>query len=194
MTADALIARRERKFARMEIKMLDKAGAFSGYASLFGAVDLGKDRVERGAFLRSLARRGADGVRMLFQHDPAEPIGTWRVIREDGRGLYVEGVLSDGVSRAREVRELIKARAVDGLSIGFQTVRAKSDPKTGIRQILEADLWEISVVTFPMLPGARISDVKGGQGAMRLTQAGLVRALEAATGAMRAGRYLTLSA
>ena len=185
MTADALIARRERKFARMEFKMLDGAGTFSGYASLFGEVDLGKDRVERGAFLRSLARRGADGVRMLFQHDPAEPIGTWRAIREDGRGLYVEGMLSDGVSRAREVRELIKARAVDGLSIGFQTVRARSDPKTGVRQILEADLWEISVVTFPMLPGARISDVKGGAGAMRLTQASLVGALRAAVGAMR---------
>lgn len=185
MTADALIARRERKFARMEVKMLDGAGTFAGYASLFGEVDLGKDRVERGAFLRSLARRGAGGIRMLFQHDPAEPIGTWRVIREDGRGLYVEGVLSDGVSRAREVRELIKARAVDGLSIGFQTVRAKADPKTGIRQILEADLWEISVVTFPMLPGARISDLKGGAGAMRLTEMGLVRALKAAAGAMR---------
>ena len=196
MTADALIARRERKFARMEVKMLDGAGAFAGYASLFGEVDVGKDRVERGAFLRSLARRGAAGVRMLFQHDPAEPIGTWRVIREDGRGLYVEGVLSDGVSRAREVRELIKARAVDGLSIGFQTVRSKSDPKSGIRQILEADLWEISVVTFPMLPGARISDVKGGAGAMRLTQAGLVRALEAAAGAMRPQRerHFTASA
>ena len=115
MTADALIARRERKFARMEIKMLNEAGSFSGYASLFGEVDLGKDRVERGAFLRSLARRGAGGVRMLFQHDPAEPIGSWRVIREDGRGLYVEGLLSDGVNRAREVRELIKSRAVDGL-------------------------------------------------------------------------------
>ena len=166
MTADALIARRERRFARMEFKMSEAAGTFSGYASLFGEVDLGKDRVERGAFLRSLARRGADGVRMLFQHDPSEPIGTWRVVREDGRGLYVEGVLSDGVSRAREVRELIKARAVDGLSIGFQTVRAKSDPKTGVRQILEADLWEISVVTFPMLPSARISDVKGGEGAI----------------------------
>jgi HK97 family phage prohead protease len=185
MTADALIARRERKFARMEVKMLDGVGAFAGYASLFGEVDLGKDRVERGAFLRSLARRGAGGIRMLFQHDPAEPIGSWRVIREDGRGLYVEGVLSDGVSRAREVRELIKARAVDGLSIGFQTVRAKSDPKTGIRQILEADLWEISVVTFPMLPGARISDVKGGAGAMRLTETGLVRAMQDATRSIR---------
>ena len=104
MTADALIARRERKFAAMEFKTLGEAGVFSGYASLFDAVDLGRDRVERGAFLRSLARRGASGVRMLFQHDPAEPIGTWRVIREDGRGLYVEGLLSEGVSRAREVR------------------------------------------------------------------------------------------
>ena len=122
---------------------------------------------------------------MLFQHDPAEPIGTWRVVREDGRGLYVEGMLSDGVSRAREVRELIKARAVDGLSIGFQTVRAKSDPKTGIRQILEADLWEISVVTFPMLPGARISDVKSGP-LLDLSGQALARALRQATRAMRA--------
>jgi HK97 family phage prohead protease len=97
---------------------------------------------------------------MLFQHDPAQPIGAWRVIREDGRGLYVEGMLSDGVARAREVRELMKARALDGLSIGFQTLRAKADPKTGVRRILEADLWEISVVTFPMLPGARIGEVK----------------------------------
>ena len=192
MTADALIARRERTVARREIKMLNEAGAFSGYASLFGEVDLGKDRVERGAFLRSLARRGAGGVRMLFQHDPAEPIGAWRTIREDGRGLYVEGVLSDGVSRAREVRELIKARAVDGLSIGFQTVRAKSDPKTGIRQILEADLWEISVVTFPMLPGARISDVKGA-GAMRFTEAALVRAMKDAALSIRGMRDLQLS-
>jgi hypothetical protein len=194
MTADALIARRERRFARMEIKMIEETGAFSGYASLFGEVDLGKDRVERGAFLRSLARRGAEGVRMLFQHDPAEPIGTWRVIREDGRGLYVEGVLSEGVSRAREVRELIRTHAVDGLSIGFQTVRAKSDPKSGIRQILEADLWEISVVTFPMLPSARIADVKAR--ALALTEAGLVRALQTAAEAMRpsARRHRTASA
>ena len=84
------------------------------------------------------------------------------------------------------MRELIKARAVDGLLIGFQTVRAKSDPRTGIRQILEADLWEISVVTFPMLPGARISDVKGGAGAMRLTEMGLVRAMREAARSIRA--------
>lgn len=160
MTADAIIARRKRLFAGLTLKSISQSGSFSGYASLFGEVDLGKDCVERGAFLKSLARRGAKGVRMLFQHDPAEPIGAWRVIREDARGLYVEGVLAEGVARAREVLELMRKGALDGLSIGFQTVRAKSDPKSGIRRILEADLWEISIVTFPMLPSARIGEVK----------------------------------
>ncbi|WP_409526940.1 HK97 family phage prohead protease [Rhizobium sp. G21] len=157
--------------------MLDASGAFSGYASLFGETDLGRDSVERGAFLKSLARRGAEGVRMLYQHDPAEPIGVWRTIREDGRGLYVEGLLSDGVARAREVRELMRTKALDGLSIGFETVRARADPKSGVRRILEADLWEISIVTFPMLPGARVSAVKALGLAGRIREA--TRRLEA---------------
>ena len=135
-------------------------GHFTGYASVFGVPDLGRDVVLPGAFAASLARRGASGVRMLFQHDPAEPIGRWLDLREDARGLYVEGVLSNGVARSREVHQLMKTHALDGLSIGFQTVKAKSDPRTGVRRILEADLWEISVVTFPMLPGARIGEVK----------------------------------
>ncbi len=66
-------------------------GAFAGYASVFGEVDLGKDVIERGAFRASLTERGAGGVRMLYQHDPNEPIGAWTLIREDERGLYVEG-------------------------------------------------------------------------------------------------------
>ncbi|MFM2281027.1 MAG: hypothetical protein RLZZ444_3258 [Pseudomonadota bacterium] len=173
MSAVVLKAPCERKSARMEIKMLDGSGRFSGYASLFGEVDLGRDRVERGAFLRSLARRGAPGVRMLYQHDPSEPIGRWEVIREDGRGLYVEGVLSDGVARSREVHHLMKAGALDGLSIGFRTVRARAEPKSGVRLILEADLWEISIVTFPMLPGARVGEVKRAGDSFRL--AGLLR-------------------
>ena len=160
MSADRLIGGRERRLLALELKGVDEKGHFQGYASLFGEIDLGKDRVERGAFLRSLARRGASGVRMLFQHDPGQPIGAWQVIREDGRGLYVEGALTPGVARAGEVQRLMKSGALDGLSIGFKTVRAKSEPKTGIRTILEADLWEISIVTFPMLPGARVAEVK----------------------------------
>ncbi|TNB47030.1 HK97 family phage prohead protease [Martelella lutilitoris] len=150
----------ELKYADLSLTDLAGDGSFSGYASLFGEVDLGKDMIERGAFSRSLQKRGAEGVRMLFQHDPSEPIGAWRKLREDGRGLYVEGVLSPDVARAREVHALMKSGGLDGLSIGFQTVRAKTDAKTGVRRVLEADLWEISIVTFPMLPSARIASVK----------------------------------
>jgi HK97 family phage prohead protease len=149
-----------RKFASLELRGLKRDGTFSGYASIFGEVDLGKDAIERGAFRKSLSERGPEGVRMLFQHDPSEPIGAWKTIREDGRGLYVEGVLADGVARAREVHQLLKNAALDGLSIGFRTVRARTDAKSGVRRILEADLWEISVVTFPMLPSARVQNVK----------------------------------
>jgi HK97 family phage prohead protease len=163
---------------------VDRDGVFSGYASLFGVPDLTGDVVLPGAFARSIARRGAGGVKLLYQHDPAEPIGLWLEIAEDRKGLSVVGRIHSGIERGREVRSLIEAGILDGLSIGFRTVRARTDAKTGLRQVAEVDLWEISVVTFPMLPGARISDVKGG-GAMRLTEAALVRALETAAGAIR---------
>lgn len=150
----------ERKYTGLDIETVKADGTFSGYASLFGKVDLGRDAVERGAFARSLERRGPGGVRMLFQHDPNQPIGTWDELREDARGLLVRGRLALGVAKAREVWELMRDRALDGLSIGFRTVKAKTEAKTGVRRIVEADLWEISVVTFPMLPEARVDEVK----------------------------------
>ncbi len=153
----------ETKFTGIALDVVEKDGTFSGYASLFGAVDLGKDMVERGAFAKSLRTRGASGVRMLFQHDPNEPIGTWLDIREDQRGLFVKGKLAQGVLKARETLELMREGALDGLSIGFRTIKAKTEGATGIRRILEADLWEISVVTFPMLPGARVHAVKNAR-------------------------------
>ncbi|WP_312798711.1 HK97 family phage prohead protease, partial [Tianweitania sp.] len=112
--------------------------------------------VERGAFAKSLRTRGASGVRMLFQHDPAQPIGVWTELREDERGLFVRGRLQTDVARGREILALMKAGALDGLSIGFRAEKARKEAASGFRRILEADLWEISVVTFPMLPGARI--------------------------------------
>lgn len=128
-----------------------------GHASLFGIVDLGRDAVEPGAFAAALARRSASGIRMLFQHDPAEPVGRWTAIREDAAGLWVEGRLTAGVQKADELAALISSGALDGLSIGFRTVRAANDRRNGVRRILEADLWEVSIVTFPMLPGARLA-------------------------------------
>lgn len=152
----------ERKFAGLTLDRVEEDGSFSGYASLFGQVDLGKDRVEPGAFRNSIERRGTNGIRMLYQHDPAKPIGRWMDIREDGRGLFVHGRLSRTSRLAGEVLGLMRDRVLDGLSIGFRTVRSRTESKSGVRRILEADLWEISIVTFPMLPGARIETVKSG--------------------------------
>ena len=129
-------------------------GHFTGYASLFGVPDLGRDVVAAGAFATSLAERGAAGVRMLWQHDPAEPIGRWLSLREDARGLRVEGALNLAVQRGREVDALMREGGLDGLSIGFRTVRA-SPQRGGLRRLQAIDLWEISLVTFPLQPGAR---------------------------------------
>lgn len=177
----------ERKFAGVALAGVAADGTFDGYASLFGKVDLGRDVVEAGAFAASLARRGAAGVRMLYQHDPAAPIGTWAEIREDARGLYVRGRLALGAPRAREVHALMREGALDGLSIGFRAVRARTDAKSGIRRILEVDLWEISVVTFPMLPEARIGAVKARRRAPASTALRLVDTIRRATRLMRKG-------
>ena len=151
------------KYAKVPFASVEtEDGTFSGYASLFGRVDLGNDRIAKGAFQKALKLRGAKGVRMLFQHDPNEVIGSWLDIREDEAGLFVKGRINQSVKRGAEVLELIRTGAIDGLSIGFKTMRATKDPSAGIRTIHEADLWEISVVTFPMLPEARVSEVKTG--------------------------------
>ena len=154
--------RREIKFAPVNLAGVDSEGSFSGYASLFDIPDLGRDVVRRGAFRDSLQKRGVKGVKMLFQHDPAQPIGLWEDIREDHRGLWVRGRLLPDLARAREILSLMRAGALDGLSIGFQTLKARRDRTSGLRQLLKVDLWEISIVTFPMLSEARVAQVKGG--------------------------------
>ncbi len=113
-----------------------------------------------GAFADSLARRGAAGIRLLWQHDPEQPVGVWTAIAEDGRGLRVRGQLNLRVARARELLALMRQGAVDGLSIGYRTVTARTEPRTGIRRLTRLDLWEVSLVTFPMLPQARVAAVK----------------------------------
>jgi uncharacterized protein len=162
----------EIKRAASDISTVAPSGVFEGYASVFGLVDAGRDEVLPGAFAASLAKRGASGVKMLWQHRAAEPIGQWTSIAEDKRGLRVSGRLNLAVARAREVLALMRERAVDGLSIGFKAGRSAIDRKTGIRRLYAVDLWEVSVVTFPMLPQARITAVKdAGGGEARLLRA-----------------------
>lgn len=135
-------------------------GTVEGYASLFGEIDQARDMVVRGAFADTLGRRGVRRVPMLFQHDPAEPVGVWLELREDHRGLYARGRLIPEVKRARELLSLLRAGAIDGLSIGFRTVKGVIDPRTRVRRLVAVDLWEISIVTFPLLAGARVTAVK----------------------------------
>jgi uncharacterized protein len=171
---------REVKYGGAPVVAVDDRGVFEGYASLFGVVDLGKDLVERGAFSDSLVKRGISGIKLLWSHDPAEPIGHWLELTEDMLGLKVKGKLNLAVGRAREVHALMQNRSVDGLSIGFKTERARRDPRRGIRRLQKIDLWEVSLVTFPMLPEARVSAVKQRRFADSPVRT-LIRAIETAT-------------
>ena len=165
----------EHKFARFGADLTLAAGAeIQGYASLFGAVDQGGDIVAAGAYAASLAARANEGprVKMLWQHDPKEPIGVWDELREDARGLWVRGRLLTDIARGAEAASLIAAGAIEGLSIGYRTKRARKD-KSGQRILCEVELWEVSLVTFPMLPSARVTAKERGEvtsGILRLTQ------------------------
>lgn len=144
------------------IDHVDESGQFEGYAAIFNRVDQGRDVVAPGAFRRSLVERGIASIKLLWQHDPAAPIGAFEDIAEDRRGLHVRGRLLLDVQRAREALALIRIGAIDGLSIGYKTIAATLDSATGIRTLKEVDLWEISLVTFPMQEAARVRRVKAG--------------------------------
>ena len=149
----------ETKFARFgEGLALTNETEISGHASLFGVVDQGQDIVTRGAYAASLASHAARGtrVKMLWQHDPATPIGVWDEVREDAQGLFVKGRLLPETQKGAEALALIKAGAIEGLSIGYRTTKAVRD-KDGRRRLEDVELWEVSLVTFPMLPEARLS-------------------------------------
>jgi HK97 family phage prohead protease len=92
---------------------------------------------------------------MLWQHDPMQPIGVWDEVREDAKGLWVKGRLLTDVAKGREAASLIAAKAIDGLSIGYRTVKSTKGASGG-RLLAELELWEVSLVTFPMLPEARV--------------------------------------
>lgn len=129
----------------------------SGYASLFWTRDLNDDVTAAGAFAGSLARGGAGRVRMLSQHEAARPIGVWDEVVEDAKGLFVRGRIFDATPEGRMTAALVRAGAMDGLSIGYRTIKARPDETGRLRVLTEVDLWEVSVVTFPMLPGARLT-------------------------------------
>jgi len=163
----------EHKQAAFELKKEpDADGEFEGYASVFGIVDQGLDVVERGAFTKSLG--SGRKVKLLWQHDTSKVIGVLDILSEDERGLYFKGRLLKGIRLAEEAMVMLRAGAIDGVSIGYRTVEAVQEGGGRIRKLLEVDLFEISLVTFPMNEAAKVTDVKSEDGAFD------IRKLEAA--------------
>ena len=145
-----------------EIKEVKSSGTFCGYGSVYDTIDNGDDIVASGAFTDSLVEWASKGrmPAVLPQHRAAEPCGAYTVMKEDANGLYVEGKLALKTQRGAEAYELLQMKAISGLSIGFLTREDSYDQKTGVRTIKKADLWECSLVTFPMNDDARIETVK----------------------------------
>jgi hypothetical protein len=164
-----------RQFGLTEVKLAtDKAGEFSGYGAIFGNVDSYGDTIAKGAF-KSTLREWEDKGKlppMLLQHGGGPfgggandmlPIGKWTSMEENSRGLKVEGKLfAMQTERGQYIYEGLKAGVLDGLSIGFRTRKATQGTKPGepMRTLTELDLIEVSVVTFPANPKARVSGVK----------------------------------
>lgn len=163
----------------VEMKAVDtddeNMGMFEGYGSVFNNTDLGNDVIMPGAFTKSLNKTGPKGVKLLYQHKTDMPIGVFESIEEDKRGLKVRGKLALKTQLGREAYELMKMGALDGLSIGFRvSPKGQSyDAKGKRRMIKEVELMEISLVTFPMNPKAKIRSVKGAEFTIREWENGL---------------------
>ncbi len=146
-----------------ELKAIDEAGVFSGYVAVFNNVDLGGDVILPGAFADTLAAWKTKGTLppVLWQHRTGEPLGPFLEMREDNVGLWVKGqLLVNDVPRAKEARALLQAKAINGMSIGYVSRDDSWDRVTDVRTLKKVDLYEGSIVTFPMNPMAGVSDVK----------------------------------
>ncbi|WP_341991861.1 HK97 family phage prohead protease [Azorhizobium sp. AG788] len=146
--------------------LVDDAGAIEGLAWPFGTPDRVGDVIEKGAFAGARLP-----LPMLFGHDHNDPVGVWEGAEEAQDGLRLKGrLLVEDVSRAREVRALVRSGAVGGLSIGFVTRKA-APRKGGGRTISALDLLECSLVSVPMHPGARVTSAKSALHALAIAEA-----------------------
>ena len=147
----------------LDIKEVSEKGEFAGYGSVYGVIDSYREVVAQGAFAKSLEKWEGKGrlPPVLWQHNSREPLGPFTKMLEDDKGLYVEGqLLIDEVEKAREARALVKAKAVGGLSIGFNVIVDEYNKETNLITLKEIDLWEVSIVTFPANEAAQIEVVK----------------------------------
>ncbi len=146
-----------------ELKSISSAGIFEGYVSVFNNVDLGGDVILPGAFTDSLAAWKAKGALppVLWQHRTGEVVGPFLEMREDSVGLWVKGqLLINDIARAKEAYALLQAKAINGMSIGYVSRDDSYDRLTDVRTLKKVDIYEGSIVTFPMNPMASVNSVK----------------------------------
>ena len=123
-------------------------------ASPYGRIDAYRTVISPGAFRSAAGRR----LPMLMGHDPNSVLGSWNVEAADS-ALQLRGRMNLAVERAREVRALVQAGDLPGISVGFRTVKDRRG-SGGVRIIEEAELLEASFVTFPAVPGAAVTSVR----------------------------------
>lgn len=147
----------------LEIKAVQDDGFFSGYGAVFGNLDWYNDIILPGAFQQTLNDWTAKGKYppVLWNHSTNEPIGVYTKMIEDERGLYVEGkLLINDVPRAKSTHALLKAGAIDGMSIGYRTIKSSYNENTDIRELIQLSLDEISIVTMPANDKSTVTSVK----------------------------------
>ena len=127
----------------------------AGYAAVFGHPDSGGDVIRPGAFAASLG--AARDVPLLWQHKAGAVIGRVEHLSEDKRGLRVIASLGGG-EEARRAARLLESKRLDGLSFGYRV--RKAGRKDGLRELVELDLVEVSLVAEPMQPKARVHAVE----------------------------------
>lgn len=169
----------------------DDSGTFSGFAAVFGEADSYGDIIKPGAFRKTLRERKATGgPAMFWNHDSNQPIGVWTELAEDERGLRVEGKLVTETARGAEALALLKAGAINGLSIGFRARAAERGPNGG-RVLTDIELVEISLVSLPAANRARVTSVKSESGEARAGSTSInafIRACAKAKQTMKARR------
>lgn len=141
------------------------AGVFAGYGAVFGNVDLGRDVIQKGAFTETLGEWRAKGrmPKMLWHHNMRQPIGVWTDMNEDDYGLFVRGRFTKGVQAAEDVRLLLADDAIDGLSVGYDTIEDEYDRDLNVRKLQKVKLWEVSLVTLGMNPEALVTQKTADQ-------------------------------
>ena len=179
-------------FSPFEYKFSNEdEGSFEGHAAIFNVADRMDDIIIKGAFKKSLHKHPAKKIKMLLGHDLAAMVGVWDEVKEDSKGLAVKGHLLMQLQSAQDTMVLLKEGVLDSMSIGFMTLKSQFDEKRDGRDLLEIDLFEISLVAIPAQPGALVTSVKSVSPEDIVTKRDLERALREADFSVSTSKFIT---